>query len=245
MIRFRPLLIPTLVTALGLTVLIALGIWQLQRLQWKEDLMARMESGVEAEPVPIDEALGRRDLAGVEWHPVTVEGRFHHDKEVYLYATEFDLGQGVHVITPLERGDGRMVLIDRGWVSNREIAPASRASGQVEGPVKVTGIVRLQAEPNPYAPEADAEKRLWFSRNPSGMARMAGVVIDAPVLVVANESSSVSGGPRFPGYRINLPNRHLEYALTWFGLALALGAVYLVYHHSQGRLSFGPRHARR
>jgi surfeit locus 1 family protein len=244
MIRFRPLAKPTLVTVLGLTVLVSLGVWQLQRLEWKQGLIDTIESRIHAAPEPLDSVLASGDLAAAEWRPVSVTGRFLHDKEIYLYATEFDLGPGVHVVTPLEREDGRTVLIDRGWVSNQMMDPAARREGQVDGPVTVSGIVRLAAPPNPYVQESDAAKRLWFTRNPIGMAGMADVNIDQPVVVAADERSVVPGGPRFPGWRFNLPNRHLEYALTWFGLALTLAAVYLVYHHSQGRLSFGSRHAR-
>jgi surfeit locus 1 family protein len=242
MIRFRPLLGPTLVTLAMLAVLIGLGVWQLQRLEWKLDLIARMESGIAAAPVPLDAALANQNLTELEWRPVTVRGRFLHDKENYLYATEFDLGLGVHVITPLAQDDGNAVLVDRGWVSSTDMDPSRREAGQIEGPVTLTGLVRLKAELNPYAPGADAAKRLWYTRDPEGMAGMAGVRLVAPLVVVANGESAVSGGPRFPGYRINLPNSHLQYALTWFGLALALVAVYLVYHHHQGRLSFGPKH---
>jgi surfeit locus 1 family protein len=243
MIRFRPLLIPTLSTLLAFSVLVGLGVWQLQRLEWKQSLIARIEGRIHDPPVPLDTALATGNLLDAEWVPVHVEGRFLHDKETFLYATEFDLGLGVHVITPLERPDGRTVLIDRGWVSNTAMNPSSRLAGQVEGPVRVNGIVRLTAEPNPYAPRADVAKRLWFTRDPAGIAAMAGVTIEAPILVAADETSAVAGGPRFPGWRVNLPNSHLQYALTWFGLALAVLAVYLVYHYSHGRLRFGRRPA--
>jgi surfeit locus 1 family protein len=245
MIHFRPLATPTLATVLGLTVLVGLGVWQLQRLEWKQGLIDRIESRIHDAPQPLDTVLASGDLADAEWRPVTVAGRFLHDREVYLYATEFDLGLGVHVITPLEQSDGQVVLVDRGWVSNAAMAPSERAEGQVEGPVEVSGIVRLVGEPNPYAPGPDSSKRLWFTRNPQAMAEMAGVTIGEPIVVAADEVSAVPGGPRFPGWRVNLPNRHLQYALTWFGLALALTAVYVVFHYSQGRLSFGPRQARR
>jgi surfeit locus 1 family protein len=242
MIRFRPLKTPTLATIPAFLLLVGLGMWQLERLEWKESLIARIESRIHDAPVPLDTVLsGTLDAA--EWRPVTVRGRFLHDKEIYLYATEFDFGLGVHVITPLQRMDGRTVLVDRGWVSNAVMDPATRRSGQVAGEIEVSGIVRLQAEPNPYAPGADPAKRLWFTRDPEGMAAMAGVSIAAPVLIAADEASAVPGGPRFPGWRVNLPNRHLQYALTWFALALAVLAVYLIYHYSQGRLSFGRRHA--
>jgi surfeit locus 1 family protein len=237
MIRFRPMLGLTLATIPAVALLIGLGVWQLQRMQWKEALLARIESGMTGTPAALDTVLAQ-GLSNAEWRRVSVSGEFLHDREVYLFA--IDLGPGFHVITPLRMSDGETVLVDRGWIPQAARDPAQRAAGQIEGPVTVTGVIRL-ATPNPYAGRPDANRRLWYERNPSGMARMAGVDLAVPLIIAADDKSTVPGGPVFPGFHLNIANNHFSYALTWFGLALALMAVYLVYHHRQGRLTFSRR----
>src|SRR4051812_37365111 len=115
MIRFRPLLGPSLWFLPGFALLIGLGVWQIQRLHEKEALIASVEAGLHAPPVPLSEAL-RQGAAKMEWRPVRVSGHFRHDKELYLFSRGPMGAVGVDVITPLVQADGVAVLIDRGFV---------------------------------------------------------------------------------------------------------------------------------
>ena len=237
MIRFRPLIGPTLWTLPALVALVALGLWQVQRMSEKQQLLTAIAERMGATEAPMEDVL-RLPLAEMEWRRVRAQGRFLHDKEAYVYATEFDLGLGVHVLTPLVMGDGGVVLVDRGFVPLASKAPETREAGQTAGDVAISGIVRLEGEQNMFTPAADESERMWYWRDIEGIARTLGVMLRAPVVIVADQPANPGGLPRFAGYRVDIPNNHLQYALTWLGLAVALLGVYLVYHVRSGRLRF-------
>src|SRR5258708_3641883 len=157
MIRFRPLLVPTLWLVPGVALMIGLGIWQIERLHEKEALIASVSAGMRAPPVPLEEAL-RSSAANAEWHHVTVNGHFLHDREVYLFAqNRTEGGLGVQVITPLVQSDGKAVLVDRGFVPQALKDPSTRPSGQVAGETSLTGVLRLSQQPGMFTPAADTK----------------------------------------------------------------------------------------
>ena len=237
MIRFRPLPGMTLWAVPALLVLIGLGAWQVQRMHEKEALLATIAERMGAPETPVDDVL-LLPVPDMEWRRVSTKGRFLHDKEAYVYATEFDLGLGVHVLTPLVMDDGGTVLVDRGFVPLASKVPETREAGQVDGDIAVSGIVRLEGERNFFTPAADEDQRMWYSRDIGGIARTLGLMLSAPIVIVADQPANPGGLPRFAGYRVDIPNNHLQYAFTWFGLAATLLGVYLVYHLKSGRLRF-------
>ena len=224
----------------ALASLIALGVWQLERLRWKEGLIAQIEARAAAAPVPLDdaEALARagRDPSYLR---VRVEGRFHHGRERYLYAVA-DGQQGWHVITPLETADGEMVLIDRGFVPDALKEPSSRALGQVAQVVEVTGLARVPEKQGLFIPDNEARANRWFWRDLPGMSVSmfpSGAVDVAPFFVEAEKSEVPGGWPQGGQTRLVIVNNHLQYALTWFALAICLLAIYAAYVWSQYRRS--------
>ena len=237
MIRFRPLPGMTLWAVPALLVLIGLGVWQIERLHQKEQLLATIAERMGAPETPVDDVL-RLPVPDMEWRRVSAKGHFLHDMEAYVYATEFDLGLGVHVLTPLALDNGGTVLVDRGFVPLASKAPDTRAAGQVEGDIAVSGIVRLEGERNMFTPPADEGQRMWYARDIDGIARTLGLMLRAPIVIVADQPANPGGLPKFAGYRVDIPNNHLQYAFTWFGLAATLLGVYLVYHVKNGRLKF-------
>ena len=237
MIRFRPLLGPSLWFLPGFVLLVGLGVWQIQRLHEKEALIATVDAGLHAAPVTLSEAL-RTGAGSAEWHSVKVSGHFLHDKEIYLFSRGPRDAVGIDVITPFVQRDGEVVLIDRGFVPNALRNPATRQAGQVAGEISLTGVLRLSQAPGLFTPQPDLKTRLWFVKNVPGMARAAGVTTPA-ILIEADSTPNPGGWPLGGQTRVNFPNDHLQYAVTWFGLALALLVIYLLYHHSQRRLSFG------
>ena len=237
MIYFRPLRGPTLSTLPALFVLVALGMWQVQRLHEKEALLDTIAQRMMAPEAPLEEVL-RLPLAEAEWRRVHAKGHYLHDKEAYVYATEFDLGLGVHVLTPLQTAEDGTVLVDRGFVPLDLKAPEKRAAGQVQGDVEISGVVRLAGGGNPFTPAPDQSERIWYSRDIEGITRALGITVSAPVVIVTDQPANPGGLPRFPGYRLDIPNNHLQYAVTWFGLALTLLGVYVAYHVRHRRLRF-------
>jgi surfeit locus 1 family protein len=235
MIRFRPMFYPTLWFLPGVLLLAGLGAWQVERLHWKEALIASVETGMRAAPVPLAEALAK-GAAESEWHHVLVRGRFLHDKESYLFAQGPMGAIGVQVVTPFLEENGETVLVDRGFVPEALRDPGTRAMGQVEGDVAVTGVLRVSQEPGLFTPAPDLAKRLWFIKNVPAIAAATGVSVAVPVLIEADATPNLGGWPLGGQTRVDFPNDHLQYAITWFGLALALTGVYLVFHVRQGRL---------
>ena len=237
MIRFRPLLVPTIWFLPGLALLLGLGIWQIERLHEKEALIASVQSGMKAPPVPLSQAL-RAGAAHAQWHHVRVTGHFLHDKEIYLFAQGPGGAFGVQIVTPLVQDNGETVLVDRGFVPDALRNPDTRRAAQARGAVSLTGVLRLSQEPGFFTPKPDARTRLWFVKDVPGMAKAAGVSVK-PILIEADATPNHGGWPLGGQTNVDFPNDHLQYAMTWFGLALALTGIYLLYHRSRGRLTFG------
>jgi surfeit locus 1 family protein len=232
--RTKGLLGFTALALAALAVLIGLGVWQLERLQWKEGLIAEIEARSTGAPITIAEALAiAHQGRDPDYYRVRVEGRFHHDKERYLFAQSLADGTpGWHVITPLETTGGDMVLVDRGFVPDVLKEASSRASGQVEGVVTVTGIVRSPEIQGSFVPDNEPEANRWFWRDLGAMARSMfpeGTVEMAPFFLDAEKSDVPGGWPEGGQTRLELPNNHLQYAITWFLLALCLLVIYAVY----------------
>lgn len=224
-------------TVPALLVLLGLGAWQVQRLQWKTETIAFRQAQLEAPPVAltVDPAEGSDWIGALEFRRVTATGVFLHEREIYLAASR--IGKvGFHVITPLRRDDGTAVLVDRGWVPSEARDPAARPGGQIQGPTTVEGIVRAGGRRGWLTPDNDAPKNYWFWLDLPAMAAFAGVEI-APLVVEAGPAANPGGLPQGREYRVDLPNDHLYYAITWFSLAVALAVIFVV---SQRR---GPREA--
>ena len=223
----------TIATLLGLALLIGLGVWQLQRLDWKEGIIARIEARTERKPMSLQQAIALAKEGGnVAYYPVHAEGRFHHSRERYLYALSHDGAPGWHVITPLETVDGTFVLVDRGFVPESLRDPSSRRLGQIEDVVTVTGLARTPEEQSVFIPDNDPEANQWFSRDLPAMARSmfpGGTVQVAPFFLEAGASDVPGGWPEGGQTRLTLDNNHLQYAITWFSLAFCLVVIYGVY----------------
>jgi surfeit locus 1 family protein len=237
MIRFKPMLAPTLWLVPGLVLLIGLGVWQLQRLGEKESLIASVQAGMQAAPVPLAALLPQG--AAAEWRHVVLHGHFLHDREAFLFGRGPMSAVGVHVVTPFVGDDGATVLVDRGFVPEPLRDPKTRAAGQIAGETTLTGVLRMAQKPGLFTPDASRQTRLWFVKDVPDIAAALGVTVTAPVIVEADATPNPGGWPLGGQTVVDFPNDHLQYALTWFGLALALMGVYLVYHRSRGRLGFG------
>lgn len=223
----------TIATLLGLALLIGLGVWQLQRLEWKEGVIARIEERTQRSPMSLERVIGMaRNGHDLSYYPLRVEGRFHHARERYLYTFSLDGEPGWHVITPLETVDGNMVLVDRGFVPNSLRDPSARALGQIEQVVTVTGLVRTPEEPNIFVPDNDPQANQWFSRDLPAMARSmfpGGTIEVVPFFLEAAASNVPGGWPEGGQTRLKPVNKHLQYALVWFCLAVCLVVIFAVF----------------
>jgi surfeit locus 1 family protein len=213
-------------SVLAFSLLTGLGVWQVQRLAWKQDLIARMEAQVASEPVRVRE-IEARLAAGedVEFMRVTATGRFVHDRELFVFTTR-DGEMGWKLVTPLDMGDTGL-LVDRGFIPYDLKAPAARPESRSEGTVSVTGVVWPHAAGRaPFVPDNDVDANIWHWWALPAMAEAAGVERAAPFILQAEPQP---GDPAWPLASIpdpaDIPNRHLGYAITWFGLAAMLVVV--------------------
>ncbi|WP_443020529.1 MULTISPECIES: SURF1 family protein [unclassified Shinella] len=213
----------------ALAILLSLGTWQLQRLYWKEQLLSDMAARRIAAPVSLAdiEAMAARG-EDIEYSPVTVSGVFANNKERHFFATW--RGQtGYHVYTPLQLADGRFLFVNRGFTPFEAKEPEMRKQGQLTGLQSVTGLARarLAEKPSSIVPDNDLSKNIFYWKDLDAMAATTGIPADrlVPFFVDAGDAPNPKGLPIGAVTQFDLPNNHLQYAVTWYGLAAALVGV--------------------
>src|SRR5439155_8376955 len=234
MIRFRPRLAPTLFTVPAVAVLVALGVWQLQRLEWKSHLIAERTAAVAMPPVRPPQTLA--DARAMEFRPVADDGVFLHDKEIHLGAMDPRGRAGFQVLTPLREEGGRIVFVNRGFVPTELKDPATRPAGQLAGTVQINGLLRVPPDEKPgwFTPDNRPDRNYWFWIDLPAMATADRIANAAPFYIDADATPNPGGWPKGGVTPIALPNDHLQYAITWFSLAAALVVIYVVYHSRAG-----------
>ncbi|WP_341704663.1 SURF1 family protein [Ferrovibrio sp.] len=231
---FRPALWPTVFTIPALVVLLGLGSWQVHRLFWKLDLIQTIESGLAAPAAPLP--AGDVDPDRWNYRHVTVSGRFDHSREFHLLAHSKRGNFGYQIVTPFRRSDAPgWVLVDRGWVPPDFKEQDSRRAGLVEGEVTIRGIAHRTWGQGPFVPDNDVARNLWFFPDVQAMARLAGIGPVPTLLVDADETPVPGGWPRGGQTRVDFPNNHLSYAVTWYGGAVVLCVIYVLWHRRRER----------
>jgi surfeit locus 1 family protein len=212
----------------ALAILLALGTWQMQRREWKEDLIAKITARVHQPPVPLAD-VEKRDADGLEYARVRVSGTFCHEAEQLLWELDPRLGPGYHVYTPLRLDDGHFILVNRGYVTEALKSPSARTQGHLAGAVEVIGLLREPPSRGMFDLDRDAKTGVWYWRDLDGMAQAAlGAEAGKAVQFFLDAEATPAnpgGWPQGGVTRLTLPNRHLEYALTWYGIAATLIAV--------------------
>lgn len=233
--------LPVLLAAgLAFLALVSLGTWQLQRLQWKEALLAEIDQRIHSKPAPLSDVIPHFwQTEDVDYLPVTATGTFDNTKEQYFFAT-YNGATGYFVYTPLLLEgfhDARLanyeaILVNRGFIPYERKDPGTRAEGLVEGQVTITGLARnpLGEKPSRLVPDNDPEKNIYYWKDMVLMAQRAGIEGPGlvPFFIDANDAPNPGGLPIGGVTIIDLPNNHLQYAVTWYGLAAALIGVVLV-----------------
>lgn len=248
-LRTAGLIVPTVFALGALAVLVSLGTWQLNRKVWKDGLLADIAARKSAAPMQLRDALAiaAKQPSLADYLRVRVTGTFDHDQERHVYAPR-NAGSGWHVYTLLMPEDNAApIFINRGWVAEAAKEPDKRAPGQVPGVVTVTGIARLPELKATFTPDNDFKTNRWYWRDLDGMrwgmngppsaAALAQMRLRAyaPFALDADAVPENPGGwPKGGVTYVALSNRHLEYAGTWYGLALTLIGVFAAF--ARGRL---------
>lgn len=223
-LRLAPGLIVATLTALA--ILIGLGNWQMQRRAWKAALIEQVETRSAAAPIAFDAAVDRAAKGeAIEYQPVFLEGAYDETRAARVYGVK-DGVAGVYLFTPLRRTAGPDVFVNRGFVPDAKQAEV----GVVEGTVRVVGLLRAPQRrtviENLVAAQDQPADNFYFARDP---ARFAGGAGAARFYVESDGGETDAAWPAPAVSRADFPNRHLEYALTWFGLAAALAGVFVSY----------------
>jgi len=244
LMTFRPLLWPTFFALPALLILLALGTWQVQRLEWKNQLIHDFETRATADPIELPVGAVSPDM---EFRRLSLTGEFDHDGEIYLTGRTYEGNAGFHIVTPFRLTDGRIILVNRGWVSESYRDPAKRAFTLVEGEITIAAILRFPAQKGYFVPDNEPENGFWFTLVPSQMVSHLGLgeAAERDIYAAALRTSDKISLPIGAKTETNLRNSHLGYAITWYGIACALIGVYVAFHHQRGRLGFGARGAGR
>ncbi|WP_336974981.1 SURF1 family protein [Sphingobium aromaticiconvertens] len=214
--RFPVLALVALLLVAGL---VALGVWQVQRLAWKRDLIARIEARVHAPPAPFPTDWSSADRSRDEYRRVTLSGHFLNDRATLVQAATVR-GSGFWVMTPLAT-DGGTVLINRGFIPARAAVYA-----KPEGVVRITGLLRMTEPGGGFLRSNDAAANRWYSRDVTAIARALPAPV-APWFVDAGQSGGPDALPVGSLTVIRFPNNHLVYAITWFTLAAMVAGAYI------------------
>ena len=227
-LQFRPRPWPTALCLAGLSVLLALGFWQLDRLAWKEGLLARIDARMVGAAVPLP--AGALDLEDWEYRRVVASGRFDHAREVPVFNVGPQGGAGFDLYAPLKSDGGAPALwVNRGWVGESVYRDNPEAVARPAGAVTLEGVVRGARRPGPFTPENDPAADLWFFPELAAMDQARG--IEARVFVVhALPEAGAARWPRASMPGVSIRNDHLSYAITWFALAGAWVVIYLLAH---------------
>ena len=220
----------TLIMLVCLAILIGLGVWQLQRKVWKENLIAAMTSRLDAPAQPLPQQWTNLTQDAGEFRHVAFTATFAPG-EALVYtpgsALRADIkGPGYFVFAPGKLADGRTVVVDRGFIPLDRKDKAARAQGEPQGPINVVGYLRWPESRGLFTPADDVKGTVWYLRDPAAMAAARHWGDVAP-FYVDQEAPVPPGGLPAPGkIVVNLPDNHLQYAITWFGLGAALVGVY-------------------
>jgi len=231
---WRSVLLTALAALPVLLLLLGLGTWQVQRLAWKTDLLARLAAAEAAAPVPLDPTAG---ALPEPYTKLSTRGRFLHDREALLGAEVRDGRLGAHLLTPLEREGGRRpaLLVDRGWVPFDPGGAALDAAAPImrpQGEVTVTGYARPAQSRTWLSATDDPARRRFFTFDPEAIGAALGLPAVEPFALVALAGGEAGARGELPIPATALPrpeNPHLGYAITWYGLALSLVLVFLAW----------------
>jgi surfeit locus 1 family protein len=204
----KRMILPLLFGLIGCAILVGLGMWQVNRLAWKEAMLSAIDARVTAAPVALPENFEREVN---RFLPVQATGMFGGDR-IRVLVSQKKVGPGYRIISPFVVG-GRTIMVDRGFISIADELPVPPA-----GVVTVTGNLHWPEEVDSFTPEPDKKSDIWFARDVDRMAAELGA---EPVLLILRSASPATPEiAPLPVSRAGIPNDHLTYAITWFSLAV-------------------------
>lgn len=204
----------------------SLGIWQVERLGWKTNLIQRVNERAHLAAAAAPPKAGWADITAEkdEYLPVTIKGKFLNDKEI-LVAALTDYGTGYWLMVPLQSSDGSITFINRGFVPSDFYDADKRRAGAVKGDTSVTGLLRLDEGHGFWPRNNDPQENRWYTRELPVMANKLGLSDVAPYFIDADKTPNAGGIPVGGLTVVSFRNAHLSYAITWFTLAAGVFAA--------------------
>jgi len=229
-------LVPSIFFVIALAILVALGTWQVKRFSWKTNLVETINSSIDLPPQPLPpiDTWKQLDLDNINYRVVKASGRFNYKDEVHIF-TQTPAGKatysgaGYWVIVPFALDGGGAVLVNRGFIPEKYKQQRSRLKSQVEGKQTITGFIKTDQGANYFTPETDFKNNIWYTRNIKAISEHLELENAAPFLIAQSGEFSKDRLPQPRQLNVNLVNRHLGYAITWYGLALTLIGVFVVF----------------
>lgn len=236
-IKFRPTFWPTLFTIISLLILISLGTWQVYRLIWKNSLISNYLYKFNNEIIKYDKSFSFNDE--FEYRRINIRGRFINEKEILIIGKTFEGNVGFHLITPFITKEEKLLLINRGWISEKLKLRSSRSFNINTENIVIDGIIRKPQKKGYFVPENDPIGNFWFTIKPNQIEKalkLESFDLEKKFYVDVIRKKGklilpigVSGNPNFR-------NQHLTYAITWYSLAITLFIIYFLFHLKEKRL---------
>lgn len=211
-------LLATIMMLCGVAVLCTLGLWQVDRLEWKEGLLTTIEAQ-RAEPERIFTAASLSE--DNEFQSGTLRGKFLNDKSINLVPRTYDGKSGAHIITPFQIANGIVILVNRGWVKLGE------TDTTLASPRTITGMIRIPQAPNAFTPHNDTSSDEWYRIEYTDFETAHNLDNIAPVMLYEACADEInSNAPNPCALTLNINNNHLQYAFFWFAMAAVLIVIY-------------------
>ena len=234
---FKPLLWPSVFTIISFSILISLGTWQIKRLIWKENLIHFYLNQFKNKVINLNKENNIDKQ--IQFRQITAKGKFLNKNEIYITGKTYEGNAGFHVVTPFLIENGQLLLVNRGWVSEKYKLPNSRKFSLIDKIIVIKGIARLPQKKGYFVPENDPEKNFWITIKPEEIKTYLKLkqqnFITEFYVDILRESKKILL-PIGVKPEINIRNQHLSYAITWYSLSIALLIIYFLYHVSEGRL---------
>jgi surfeit locus 1 family protein len=232
MMGFRPRFWPTVTALIMMAMTTGLGTWQVHRLAWKTDLLAKIAQRMNGDAVPLPADI--QDPPGWAFRHVHAAGRWDQGKALWLYGRTYDGRAGIHLLVPLIRDDGPAVLVDRGFVPFDHGSTLMAFEPVWPYSIEINGIIRQPEPGGLFVPSNQPDRNIWYSVDMPSMSRQLDMPL-APVYIAEKPGDQPHGGIQFDWPAATggtegtgIRNEHLQYAIFWYSMTLVLAVIYLM-----------------
>ncbi len=216
-------------------ILCVLGSWQMQRLSWKSNLIEEYNTKFNKAPLNLNENF--KNLSGNRFRRVIVNGIFDHNKEINIIGKTYEGNAGFHIVTPFITENSNTIYINRGWVPKKYVSQTSRKFSLVEGKTQIIGLIRMPQTKGYFVPNNEPKNGFWFTVIPSEFNEQFNLNAEKKFYIVELKVGDELKLPIPANGEIQIPNNHLQYAITWYSLAIGLIIIYFAWHRQNGYLS--------